>query len=289
MRPIRLLALTSLVAAIGCSADDSTQESLPKPGRSSKRETCPGGDCWGLHSFTPPGTCDSCGARDLPTSHWLCAACAAARQRCAHCAGKLHAPQAQETPQAPPAPPEPKAEAPSPPAPTPAPPLPAEAPGPVEKLTVKSVDLSDADRQNHSVIVFAAEREHAKAALAAHRTHKEELIRLLPVPAAGRDIGLYMIWGHYPAPNITEAHFKAEFDSKTHRIKVTLPPFTGHRPDSGIGMDWGVDRNRTWTFVGFRAHLATLPPGEYTYAVVEVPPDGKAPRTLSEGTLTLGK
>jgi hypothetical protein len=283
------LLILALLAAPGCSREDPTIGPPLASRKAAAREACDGKCSWGMHEYSPPAWCENCGADGIAASHRLCKKCATAANACPHCRGKLPAPATPESKREEPPPPPPSQPPPPPPPPAPPDPPPAPKDQPKEEFSVAAVDLSQGERQNHSVIAFAAEAGHAKAALTAHRTHKADLINLLPVPKAGRDAGLYLIWGHYPAPNITEDRLKAEFDPETRRLKVTLPPFTGHKPDSGIGMDGGVDRDRSWKFVGFRVKLSTLPAGEYAFEVLEEDTGRRGPRTLAEGRFTLAK
>ena len=161
---------------------------------------------------------------------------------------------------------------------------------PDKVLAVEPVDLSEPARKSHSLIVFAAEREKAKRALATHRTYKEADIAKLPAPRVGHDPGLFLVWGHCPEPKFTGLNVKAVFDGKSETIRVTLPPFPSRQgKDGGIGMDWVVDKDNSWPFVAFRVKLGTLPAGTYPFEVVEVGPLKKDSRVLSSGTFDLKK
>src|SRR5688572_31436728 len=200
------LLILALLAAPGCSREDPTIGPPLAPRKAAVRAECDGQCCWGMHEFSPPAWCENCGADGIAASHRLCRKCATAANACPHCRGKLPASTTPEAKREEPPPPMPP---PAPPPPPPAPPQQDPAPAPKdppnEELSVESVDLSRGERQNHGVIAFAAESEHAKAALTAHRTHKPDLIRLLPAPQACSDAGRYMICGHSPSANPPEA------------------------------------------------------------------------------------
>lgn len=290
---MKVFACACLLTLAGCLQDPDPRSSSGR--RAEAREVCPGSCCWGMHSYIPPSTCDRCGAREIATSHRYCTKCSKLLGLCPHCGGMR--PPSAETPAPPKAektppkeePPQ-KEDPPKKPEPPPAPPEPkADAPRRSQDLAVEAVDLSGTERQNHSVIVFPAPSDRARLALEAHRSRKEKVIAELPPTKAGAGAGLYLVWGHFPQPNITEKNLKAAFDAKSGMIRVTLPPFSGHRPDGGIGMDWGVDKNKSWTFVGFRVKLDTLPAGTYSFEVMEVEPIGKNARVLSSGTFELKK
>jgi hypothetical protein len=200
----------------------------------------------------------------------------------------------REEPSDPPPPRAPKEKPPAPQPPPPPPPQESAPPPPKSEekgvnLPVEAVDLGDPDRKTHSVIVFAAERDAARHALDTHRSHKEAEIEKLPTPRGGSAAALYLVWGYYPPPAPHERSVKAVLDGTTNRIRVTVPPLATGKPGDGIGMDWGIDKKRTFVFVGFRALLSALKAGDYTYEVVEEVPGKKAPRTLAEGTFTLTK
>ncbi len=290
---MRFLAFACLLTLAGCLQDPDPKSSTSR--RSESREVCPGNCCWGMHSYTPPSTCERCGAKGLATTHRLCIECSRSESKCPHCLGKIPppakapAPPKAETPPPKEEPPR-KEEPPKKPEPPPAPPEPkADVPRRSQDLIVEPVDLSDSERQNHSVLVFAAQADRARLALEAHRSRKEKVIAELPPAKAGAGAGLYLVWGHFPQPNITEKNLKAGFDAESGMIRVSLPPFSGHRPQGGIGMDWGVDRRRTWSFVGFRVKLEDLPAGDYAFEVLEVESKDAEPRKLSEGRFNLAR
>jgi hypothetical protein len=152
------------------------------------------------------------------------------------------------------------------------------------QLVVEPVDLANPKRLSHGVIAFASNPEHAQAALEAHRSRKEETIAELP-PPSGVDPGLYLIWGDFPKPSLAARDIKAHFDGQRGRVIVTLPPWSGEKPDKGIGMDWRTADRSSWTFVGYRVKLSKVPAGERSYEVREV--DGDKSRVLAEGTFKL--
>jgi len=247
-----------------------------------------------MHAFgDPPDKCEKCEAKDVPISHHYCVACAESLGKCPHCGGKRPPRTPEGEREAPPPTPAPPSAPPPPPVEKKAPPPPepkAQQPKPDKALAVEPFDLSEPARKSHSLIVFAAEREKAKSALATHRTYKEADIAKLPAPRVGHDPGLFLVWGHCPEPKFTGLNVKAVFDGKSESILVKLPPFPSRpRKDGGIGMDWVVDKDNSWPFVAFRVKLGTLPAGTYPFEVMEVGPLKKDSQVLSSGKFDLMK
>jgi len=294
---MKTLACAVLILA-GCTEDPSPSPRIPVRTLPDPAEVCAGNCCWGMHQYQPPATCLECGAGGCATLHVYCAGCAKKLGRCPHC-GRVKRPKepaAKKEPTPPdrepdPPPPPPRREkAPEPP-PTVPPPPPkepepkAEGKQDLKKLPIEEASLGVEARKSHSVIVFAADAGHAFSALETHRTHKQADIDKLPVPAAGNDPGLYLVWGDFPEPTLKPGDLKATYDEKARAIRVAVPPMPGRKRGKGIGMDWGVGKDLTWEFVGFRVKLTDLPAGDYSFEVVEV--EGTQERPLSAGKFTL--
>ena len=293
---MRFLACIALLLAAGC-VDNEVGDRSGKANRSSARDTCPGGCCWGMHSFAKSSTCDQCGAAGQAVGHRYCTKCAESLSKCQHCGGKVTPKQPAPRVEAPPpaSDPEPpvkkadppKAETPEPKAEAPK----AELPAVKGEFKVEPVKFEYPHRNRHDVVVFAAAPDQAMRSLSAHRTKVAEDIKRLPPVKAGGDVGLYMIWGHYPNPTLKDGDLRATYDGKTSTIRVSLPKWSG-RPGEGIGMDWARQGKADWPFVGHRVRIDNLPAGDYNFEVLEVSPTpnpNKEPKVLSSGTISLVK